>query len=83
MLTQAKSKSVPSDQDTEDANTLSYPKKLQGPLQSLPEIAFAGESNVGKSSLLQALLDEGTEDPRLVKTSRRAVCLSITIRMSI
>jgi GTP-binding protein len=40
-------------------------KPLQYPAESMPEIAFAGRSNVGKSSLINTILNR----KRLVKTS--------------
>ena len=46
---------------------ISSPDVMQCPQTSIPEYAFIGRSNVGKSSLINML----THNPRLAKTSQR------------
>lgn len=52
---------------TSSSFVISSPDVLQCPQSSLPEYAFIGRSNVGKSSLINMLC----HDPKLAKTSQK------------
>jgi len=50
------------------------------PENTLPEVAFAGKSNVGKSSLINALMNRKSQEP-LHSRERHRLLISITSMM--